>query len=78
VKRAGELGGCAMDNGTKRQRDHGKMDNRTVDHGARAMGHWDNENGRTGQGDNGTMGFLETGTMGHRSNGTQDIGTLDK
>ena len=52
AERAGELGGCAMDNGTKKKRDHGTMDNRTVDHGTTdngTVGQWRRANRPRGQ-----------------------------
>jgi hypothetical protein len=52
------------------------MNNRTVDHGARARGRWDNGNGKAGQEDNGTLGFRETGTEEQRINGTLDDATI--
>jgi hypothetical protein len=53
VKRAGELGGCAMDNGTKRQRDHGKW---TIRQWTMGQGQWDTRTMEMGEQIKGTMG----------------------
>jgi hypothetical protein len=60
-----------MGNGTKKQRDRGTMDNRTVDHGAMdngKLGQWKWENRPRGH-CNGAMAFGEIGTMGKAAMG---------
>jgi hypothetical protein len=58
------LGGCATDNGTKRQKYHGTMDTRTAGEQAKASMRI------------GTMGLWETGTVGQRRNGTMGHWTM--
>ena len=71
AKRAGELGGCAMDNGTKKPWDDGQSDS-----GPWGNRQWDTGTMKMGEQAKGTRGFWETGTVGQRSNRTMGHWTM--
>jgi hypothetical protein len=80
AKRAGELGGCAIDNGTKRPWDNGQSDsgpwvNRQWDTGTMKMG--EQAKGTMGQWHFGKLGQWDKGAMGQWDTGQWDSGQVN-